>query len=56
MGFRSMIAGIPAVAMVAAFFLLSGYELHGKRLEKMQADVTALHAKKRETLEASTTS
>ena len=53
-GFRSMIAGIPAVAMVVAFFLLSGYKLHGERLEEMQAEVTDLHAKKREALETST--
>ncbi len=55
-GFRSMIAGIPALALIIAFFLLSRYTLHGKRLEEMQADVTALHAKKRETLEEATTS
>ena len=51
LGFRVMIAGIPALAMVAAYFLLKGYKLHGERLEEVQAQVTALHAKKHLALE-----
>jgi len=52
MGFRSMIAGIPTLALVIAFFLLSGYKLHGEQLESVQAEVRALHARKHEALEA----
>lgn len=51
MGFRTMIAGLPALALAAAFFLLAGYKLHGERLAEVQAEVSDLHAKKHEALE-----
>lgn len=53
MGMRLMLAGFPALALVAAYFLLRGYELHGERLEEVQAQVRELHARKHAALETS---
>jgi hypothetical protein len=41
-----MIAGLPALALVLAFFCLAGYSLHGRRLAEVQAGVKALHTRK----------
>lgn len=52
-GIRWMIAGIPAIAMVVAFFFLARYSLHGRRLLEVQTRVAELHARKRASLPAS---
>ncbi|HFE67200.1 MAG TPA: hypothetical protein ENJ93_08050, partial [Chloroflexi bacterium] len=49
-GLRFMIAGFPALALVAAYFLLGKYTLHGDKLEKMRTAVSHLHEQKREKL------
>jgi GPH family glycoside/pentoside/hexuronide:cation symporter len=50
LGIRLMIAGLPALAMLLAFFCLGGYSLHGRRLAEVQASVRALHARKQAAL------
>ncbi len=49
-GIRSMIALFPPLALVAGYFLLGRYTLHGPRLDAVQADVSALHQEKRDAL------
>lgn len=49
-GIRTMIAGIPALALLAGYFLLSRYSLHGERLTAVQAQVATLHEQKSLTL------
>jgi glycoside/pentoside/hexuronide:cation symporter, GPH family len=49
-GIRSMIALFPTVALILGYFLLKRYSLHGARLAVIQADVSDLHAQKREAL------
>ena len=51
-GIRTMIAGIPALALLLAFWLLRGYSLHGKRLQGVQDQVSALHERKRSQLQS----
>jgi GPH family glycoside/pentoside/hexuronide:cation symporter len=51
LGIRLMLAGLPALAMLLAFFCLGGYSLHGRRLAEVQASVRALHARKQAALE-----
>jgi GPH family glycoside/pentoside/hexuronide:cation symporter len=46
LGLRLMIGGIPAIASILAFIILSGYRLHGSKLEAMRREVAALHARK----------
>jgi GPH family glycoside/pentoside/hexuronide:cation symporter len=46
-GIRSMIALFPPLALIAGYFLLGSYSLHGQRLQTVQADVTELHEQKR---------
>lgn len=50
-GLRFMIAGFPALALVAAYFLLGKYTLHGEKLTAMRTAVTALHKQKRDKLQ-----
>ena len=45
-GIRALIGLIPGVAMIVAAILLMWYPLRGRTLQKMQADVLALHAAK----------
>ncbi len=51
-GFRLMIAGIPALALVAGYFILGKYSLHGEKLVAMRTAVSALHAQKQAQLSA----
>ncbi|MDX1413923.1 MAG: MFS transporter [Candidatus Promineifilaceae bacterium] len=51
MGFRIMLAGFPALALIAAYFLLQGYKLHGRRLLEVQTAVSALHVQKQAALD-----
>lgn len=51
-GFRLMIAGIPALALVAGYFILGKYALHGEQLAAMRTAVSALHAQKQAQLSA----
>ena len=53
-GIRSMIALFPTLALVAGYFILGRYSLHGERLDTVQADVSELHEQKRDALAAST--
>lgn len=46
-GIRLMIAGFPVLALLAAWAFLARYSLHGARLAAVQAQVDALHARKR---------
>lgn len=48
LGLRWMLAGIPALALLLAFFLLRGYSLRGERLVQVQTAVADLHARKQE--------
>lgn len=50
-GLRFMIAGFPALALVAAYFLLGKYTLHGEKLAAMRTAVTMLHKQKRDKLQ-----
>ncbi len=50
-GMRLMLAGFPALAMIAAYFLLNGYKLHGRQLVDVQTQVSELHARKHQALE-----
>ncbi len=52
-GMRLMTGGLTALALVAAFFLLGGYTLHGQRAAEVRAAAAALQARKRETLDES---
>lgn len=45
-GIRALIGLIPGIAMIVAALLLVWYPLRGRTLQKMQADVLALHAAK----------
>ncbi|MFN2138330.1 MAG: MFS transporter, partial [Candidatus Promineifilaceae bacterium] len=49
-GIRSMIAFFPPLALLAGYFLLGRYALHGERLAGTQAAVSDLHAQKRQAL------
>jgi GPH family glycoside/pentoside/hexuronide:cation symporter len=49
-GIRIMIAGIPALALLLGYVLLSRYSLHGARLTAVQIQVAALHAQKQSQL------
>jgi GPH family glycoside/pentoside/hexuronide:cation symporter len=51
LGMKVLVGLIPGVAMLIGALILQLYPLRGARLEKMQADVLALHAKKREQYE-----
>jgi len=46
-GIRSMIAFFPPLALIAGYFFLGGYSLHGRRLQTVQTDVADLHDQKR---------
>ncbi len=48
-GFRLMLAGIPALALLLAYWLLLRYRLHGSTLNDMRAELALLHARKRTT-------
>jgi GPH family glycoside/pentoside/hexuronide:cation symporter len=50
-GMKVLIGLIPGVAMLIGAAILQLYPLRGERLEKMQADVLALHAQKRDIYE-----
>jgi GPH family glycoside/pentoside/hexuronide:cation symporter len=50
-GFRLMLAGIPAMALVVGYFLLGKYSLHGEALDEMRTAVSQRHAQKRSQLE-----
>lgn len=50
-GLRWMIGGLPALALLLAFFLLRGYSLRGEKLARMQTAVAALHARKQQSTE-----
>jgi len=52
-GMRLLIGGLPALAALAAFFLLRNYALHGERLRSLQASVAALHAAQQTTFQPS---
>jgi len=45
-GIRFMISGIPALALVAGYFILGQYRLHGQTLMDMRTAVSALHTRK----------
>ena len=45
-GLRLMMAAIPALAALLAFFLLRAYTLHGERLAGIRQRVARLHAQK----------
>lgn len=46
-GLRLMTAGIPALALLLAYWFLRGYSLRGERLAAVQEDCMALHEMKR---------
>ena len=50
-GMRLMTGGLTALALVAAFFLLGGYTLHGQRAAEVRAAAEALQAQKRDALD-----
>ncbi|MCA9873210.1 MAG: MFS transporter [Ardenticatenaceae bacterium] len=45
-GIRLMISGIPAASLLAAYFILGKYRLHGDALLDMRTAVSALHVRK----------
>jgi GPH family glycoside/pentoside/hexuronide:cation symporter len=49
-GIKALIGLIPGIAMILGAIILRWYPLRGKYLEKMQAEVLALHAQKHEQL------
>jgi GPH family glycoside/pentoside/hexuronide:cation symporter len=51
-GMKVLVGLIPGVAMLIGALILQLYPLRGARLEKMQAEVLVLHAKKREQYES----
>jgi len=51
-GIRFMISIIPALALVAAYFILGRYALHGGKLVEMRTAVSSLHAQKQAQLQA----
>lgn len=52
LGIRWMLAGIPTLALVVAFFLLGRYGLRGQRLVEAEEAVARLHAQKQLRLES----
>ncbi|HRQ15294.1 MAG TPA: MFS transporter [Promineifilum sp.] len=46
-GMRLLTGGTTAVALVAAFLLLGGYSLHGRRAEKIRAEAAAMQEEKK---------
>lgn len=50
-GFRLMLAGIPALALVVGYFLLGKYSLHGEELDEMRTAVAQRHTQKRNQLQ-----
>ena len=50
-GFRLMLAGIPALALVLGYYLLGKYSLHGEKLVEMRTAVSQLHVQKRDQLQ-----
>lgn len=46
-GIRLLTGGTTAVALVAAFLLLGGYSLHGRRAEKIRAEAAAMQEEKK---------
>jgi len=46
-GIRLMTAGIPALALLFAYWFLRGYSLRGERLAAVQEDCLSLHQLKR---------
>lgn len=47
-GMRLLTGGLPTLALVAAFMLLSGYRLHGERVEQVRRRAAELQAQKRQ--------
>jgi GPH family glycoside/pentoside/hexuronide:cation symporter len=54
LGIRLMTAGIPALALLLAYWFLRGYSLSGEKLTAVQEDCLSLHEMKRAAVQEST--